>query len=283
MQFKLVHQLFFLAGILIFAASCKKAETNGVVYTKTVSDHEKRAAMELMNNMPDVIYYDQVHDKAYKFDIQNRDFSFATPNDGWNFSGPTGEIIYAEDGSYVVITSPQFGSNSGGGTIIAGNSALDIDYTFCFSASDEALGLDLFDFGGEISGVSTVIGIGGDFEALMDGDVDEDADFTDFFHGFAAYIVYANEAQGTYEVLNWLNDLDEDPDFLDDKGFGYVFDFQNEGLYFSSDGTLSVQGGDITFNGEYLAITDFILSFGEDEDEDISFDYVSGYGTLGCN
>ena len=159
---------------------------------------------------------------------------------------------------------------------------MDIDFTFCFAASDEALGLDLFDFGGDISGVSTVIGIGGDFEALANGDVDEDADFTDFFDGFAAYIVYANEAQGTYEVLNWLNDLDEDPDFLEDKGFGYVFDFQNEGLYFSSDGALSVQGGDITFNGEYLAITDFIFSFGEDDD-DISFDYVSGYGTLGCN
>ena len=281
MQLKNLFQLGALAAIILFAASCQKAEETGTFYPRQdVTAQEKRAAEDLMENLPEFVFWNPETNEAYKFDINNRNFSFATPNDGWNYSG-TEEIIYVEDEGLVVITVPSFGANTGG-TIIAGSSALDVDYTFCFSASDEALGLDLFDFGGELSGVSVVLGIAGDFEALMEGEVDEDADFFDIFHGFAMYVVYADTAQGTYEILNWLDEIDEEPDNLADKGFSYVIDFAGEGLYFSSDGTLTVSGGSVTFNGEYLAITDFLLDFGDDDD-DLSFGYVSGYGTLGCN
>ncbi|MDP4588750.1 MAG: hypothetical protein NWS86_11285, partial [Flavobacteriales bacterium] len=211
-------------------------------------------------------------------------FDFSQPSDGWDFSN-SDEVQYVTDdnGGLLIIPVFAFGGNTGGGTIVAGNSALNVDYTFCFSASEEALGLDLFDFGGDFNGISGVIGIAGDFDALANDEIDEDADFTDFFQGFAAYFVYDDEASGSYNVLNWLEDLEDEEADNDETAFAYVIDFVEPGIYFSADGQLTVSGGQIAFNGEYLAITDFFLDFGDEEEGDLSFDYVSGFGALGCN
>lgn len=280
-------KFFGLITALFFLGACTKEQVGGGGYmapqpqNMTVDQDDARLARQMMERMPEIGIWNEERGQLYKFNLQTREFSFADPNPGWNFSnsdGPT--YIEGDNGGILIIPSWSFGGNTGG-TVVAGSSAIDIDFTFCFSASDEALGLDLFDYGGNLDGVSMVLGIGGDFEALADGEVDEDADFTDFFHGYALYFVYDNEASGTYEILNWLDDLEEDMDVLDNKGFSYVIDFQNFSLYFSAEGTLNVSGGEMTFNGEYLGIMELLESL-EDEDE-IDVDLVSGFGTMGCS
>lgn len=238
----------------------------------------------IVQRMPDIGFYDEKLDQVIVLNRGSREFSFATPNDGWNFSNSSGTVFvpYEEGGGVLIIPVASFGGNSSGGTVVAGSTALDISYTFCFSASDEALGLDLFDYGGTFDGVSVVLGIAGDFEALADGAVDEDAEFTDFFQGLAMYVVYDNEAQGTYEILNWIEDIDTDIDDLADSGFSYVIDFVDFNLYFSSEGELSVSGGEISFTGEYLGFLELFESLDEDED-DLDFAMVPGFGAMGCN
>lgn len=284
---KTLSRVTLATGLILFAAGCKKAELDEnrsfQANSKTVSAEEQRTAMELLERVPTIGFWDVENGNLYKFNTQTRDFDFSQPSDGWDFSNSE-DVQYVTDnnGGLLIIPVFSFGGNTGGGTIVAGNSALNVDYTFCFSASEEALGLDLFDFGGDFNGISGVIGIAGDFEALADGDVDEDADFTDFFQGFAAYMVYDDEASGSYNVLNWLEDLEDEDADNDEAAFAYVIDFVEPGIYFSADGQLSVSGGTINFDGEYLAITDFLLDF-DDEEGDLSFDYVSGFGALGCN
>jgi hypothetical protein len=227
-------------------------------------------------------FFDEERNRFIDVNPTTREFSFATPNEGWNFSNDEVAWVPAEGGGGILfIPFSSFGENAGSGNVIAGSSALDIDYAFCFSASDEALGLDLFDFGGDFTGVSLVLGISGDFEALMNDEIGEDAEFTDFFHGFAMYVVYSDTAQGEYEVLNWLSDLEDDPDNLPDHAFSYVLDFINLGLYLSSDGSMNVDGGTMYFDGEYLAITEFLFEF--EEEYEPEFSYVSGYGEMGCD
>jgi hypothetical protein len=212
----------------------------------------------------------------------DRDFNFGDPNPGWSFSNSNGVNYVANaDGSGGVlwISSGAFGGNSGG-TVVAGSTTLSIDYSFCFEASSSAMGLDLFDSGANLSGISGVVGIDGDFDALLSGTVDSTSTFTDYFNGFAAYFVYDNEAQGTYEILNFLNDLNDTS--LSDKGFSYVLGFQEGNFYLSDSGTLNVNGGSMTFTGEYFGLEGLFDSLFNGNDN-VEFVTVSGAGSMGCN
>jgi hypothetical protein len=160
---------------------------------------------------------------------------------------------------------------------------LNIDYAFCFNIDVQAVGLDLFDFGGTFDGVSGVIGIAGDFEALANDELGEEPDFEDFFEGFAAYIVYDSQANGTYEVLDWFEDLDGGSDDLADNAFSYVLDWSNFGLYFSSAGTITASGASLNFQGEYLSLLDFVLTLDEEGEEEMEAEFVEGLGQMGCN
>jgi len=275
----------FAVSSAFFTGCTKEREFNGIKApekTITLDSDQQRMIQDMAGRIPTIRIYDEARNRFIDIDFEKRDFSFSTPNDGWNYSSSDDVIWEASDngGGILFIGAGAFGGNTGG-TVVAGNSALDINYTFCFAASDEALGLDLFDTGANIDGISGVIGIAGDFEALLGDEVGEDSDFTDYFQGFAAYFVYDNEASGNYEILNWLEDLEGDMDDLDGKGFGYLFDFQDFALYFSYNGTLSVSGGSIGFNGEYIGIdVDGFDELGIDGEAEVSI--VDGFGTMGC-
>jgi len=244
---------------------------------------QEQQVHDLIQNVSDVKIWDENRNRMYNFDVLNRDFSFSDAGDGgWNFSD--NDVVWdpaPEGGGTLFISSSALGGNTGG-TVVAGSSALDITYTFCFSASEEALGMDLFDYGINMDGISMVIGIAGDFEALMNDEVDEGSEFTDYFQGFAVYFVYDDEASGNYDILDWFDSLEDDVLDLSDNGFAYLLDFVEMGLYFSSDGTLNVSGGQMQFDGEYFALTSFLTST-SDEDDDYSFAFVPGFGIMGCN
>jgi len=287
---KIIAGFLLLAGASIFVQSCSKDELDSsrkTYYEKNLSSHLD-AAKKFGSQLPEFVVYNEKSNKYITVNMQEKSFSFSTPNDGWNFSN-SDDVVFVDGengGGILFIGSDALGGNTGG-IVVAGNSAVPINYTFCFSASDEALGLDLVDLGTSFDGISLVLGIAGDFEALANDELDEedDIEFTDFFQGMAAYIVYDNEASGSYDVFDWFEDLDNDQDDLADAAFGYVFDFVEEGIYFTVDGSMTVSGGSINFQGEYFAILNFFLDFfdGEEEDDDIELDIVDGYGEMGCS
>jgi hypothetical protein len=297
--FSKIKSIGAIAALALVVASCSKesvTNTGGItVKPANATAEQKRAAMELANRAPSTVrVYDEndqrfidVDFKAKKLAFKpatERDFNFATPNNGWNYSNSSDVAwVPAEGGGGILFIGPgSFGGNSGG-TVVAGSSALDINYTFCFAADESALGFDLFDTGAELSGISGVVGIAGDFEALLNEEVDSTANFNDFFQGFAAYFVYADEAQGSYPILNWFDDLDSSADDLADKGFSYVFDFSQGAFYLSESGNMNVSGGSMSFNGEYLGIEGLFDALFEESEEEPQFTTVSGFGTMGCN
>lgn len=249
-----------------------------------LSDDQVRMTEQLIGQIPTVRLYDESNGRYMDINIQKRtierEWTFADPSIVWQIdSSGVGTWEEQAAAGFVVLN---IGIATGsGGTVVAGSSALTMDYTFCFTAEMDAVGLDLFGFGGNFDGVSSVVGISGDFEALANDELGEEPEFEDFFHGFAMYIVYDNAAQGTYDVLNWFEDLESEFDDLEDNSFSFVIDFVNPSIYFSSDGSLTVSGGSMNFNGEYLAITDFVFEF--EDDFEPEFSYVFGYGEMGCN
>jgi hypothetical protein len=285
------------AGALAFGAivftGCQKEEitntgSNPLTGSKKVelTEAQMRKVREISAQIPMVRLYDEANGRYMDMNIQerwNRDWTFANPYEGAEYS-ESGSWVSA-DGTEMVVFSVN-GTTSGaggGGTVVVGNTTLNIDYAFCFNVDVQAVGLDLFDFGGTFDGVSGVIGIAGDFEALANDELGEDADFEEFFDGYAAYIVYDSQANGTYEVLDWFEDLEGESDDLEGNAFSYVLDWTNFGLYFSSAGTITASGASLNFEGEYLSLLDFDLSFDEEGEEEMEAEFVEGFGQMGCN
>lgn len=241
----------------------------------TTQDQKIQVIKDLVQKIPELKITNSKDKSVLSFRAK-KGFSFSQPSNGYNFSSNQG-VTYVKNsqGSTIIVSSSAFGSNAGGGTVVAGESSFNIAYTFCFSASDKAFNF----FGPDIDGVSYVIGIDGDFEALQKGDVDEDNIF-DYFRGYVVYIVYDDMASGKYDILNWFDNINDEPDDLKNKGFAYAIDFKNERFYLSSSGTLEVTGGQIGFSGKYLELSDFNL-FGDEDNP--SYKEVEGFGTMGCN
>lgn len=281
------------AMVLIFATSCTKDEDTVLgtpdqqASVRAVKDTETQDAIQSFSReLPKIGIYNETMDKWVVVDPYDaKNFSFSEPNSSWNFSS-SDQVYFAEapQGGGILFIGPGGFSNNTGGTVVAGNSSLNINYTFCFSATDEAINIDL-GLESDFDGVSMVIGIAGDFEALTTGEFDEDDDIFDIFQGIAAYIVYENEASGTYPVLNWFDDLAEDFDDLEGSSFAYVFAFQDPGgIYFSKSGNLTVSGGQISFEGVYFGIAgDIFGDWFDDDGDDLEFVEVDGFGTMGCN
>lgn len=207
-------------------------------------------------------------------------FSFADPHEGFAFSSPNG-VQYSEADGSLYVTAAAFGENSGGGggIIQAGSTSMDINYTICISADDSSSG---FSFGPTSEGTSTVFGISGDFDQILSGDTS--GGIESLFNGFAMYQVYDDEASGTYDIVNWLEDLNEPEDALQNKGFAWIIDFKKLQMYFSKSGSLNVSGGTIGFQGKYFEFipeedAEDMFDLGDDPEVNV----VDGTGSMGCN
>ena len=269
-----------LSGVLVFLflftfMSCDSEQGDNSVEPQSSADARKA---EILKKMPEVIKnlpkikIQKEEGKIIKDGGKDGGFTFGTSSSGFDFSNPTGSVYTTEEG-VVIVSTPGFGSNAGGGVISAGSYTYTIDATFCISAGDEGEGSDLgevFSFGGD--GVSLVIGIGGDLDVV---------DTSEFFGGLnvlAFYVVFDDEAQGNYDVVDFFDaSIGDEPD---GEAYAYILDLENGILYFSASGSLNVSGGNITFDGEYFAIEFDDDFFGIDELED--FSVVNGAGTLGC-
>jgi hypothetical protein len=91
-------------------------------------------------------------------------------------------------------------------------------------------------------------------------------------------LVYDFPASGSYNVIDWtgangISSLD---------GFTMVFSFSqnnNGSFYFSKSGTINVNGGDMTYNGDYWGIEGLFNTI----NNGLTFQTYSGSGTMGCN
>lgn len=285
----LVRLAMPLALVTLVASSCNKDAVTMPISASstTITDPSLRQQIwDMGQKVPSVGIYNRTMDKILVFTADknnSRSFSFTTaPATGINFASSNGgQWVWTEDGGIVVITEPQAGLGAGGGLVSAGNTSLDINIAVCFALGEEALGGELF--GPDMGDVAGVIGISGDIEALQSGDFSDGADPFEFFHGFAYYFVYAEQLSDTsYEVLNWVEDLDQSEDDLQNFSFAFIISFQNEGgIYLSKEGSIAVSGGTMEFSGKYYAV-EGVGFFDDSEEEDASFSEVNGYGAMGC-
>ena len=161
----------FLIGLLV-TPSCKKQDetvtTDAVKVDATVQMRDKRVK-DLISRLPHFKI-----DNSQHAGLIYRHHNLSKDN-GWNFSNPSADqAAYSDPSGTIYVSANSFGSNSASsGTVVAGPSSLDINYTFCFSYDDNgsALGGGLFSStGAPSSGLSGVIGVSGDFSMLQSGD-----------------------------------------------------------------------------------------------------------------
>ncbi len=262
-----------------------------VLKNVTLDATQIRNAKETYHKMPKLRYWDQTNQRFIERKAGSRDLEFNDPDEGFSFSDPdnNGVMLFSDNsGDYIVFsTGIGLAGQGGGGMVVAGNSALNIEMAVCFTAQMIADGDgfgSMFDTGFGFDSFAAVFGIGGDFEGLANANTsDPDFDPFDYLHGYAAYYVLADNVDGSHEVFDWLN-YDENANY-DDFASSFVMDFTNLSLYFSTGGTVEVSGGQMNFNGEYLAITDLFESFLDEGlgEEEVEASIVFGYGSMGCN
>lgn len=291
--------------------SCKKQEDKPTtpLTTTDISNNvvAQKNIKEIISKLPK-----QIIVKGRAINLAKSGFSFTDPLDD-NFTTENGgayspeggisyssssNVMYSEETGSLYISGDALGGG-GGGTVVAGTTSLPINYTFCFTAKDEGMGFN--PFGNSITGVSTVFGISGDFSKIPQGGNngqgngnekadEEENDIAKYFNGFAMYIVYTEQAQGTYEIVNWLEDVlatsgkaGDEGTFsskLKNKGFSLVLDFKKGKFYLSHSGSLNVSGGSIAFTGKYIEVDG---TMNDATGDDIKIKIVEGFGSMGCN
>lgn len=295
MNFKLIAATLTVGAALAFTGCSKDEEVRTGKATRstgsvTLSNAEVRDLAEAVKRVPKLRFYNPNTNQFIDMDFGTRDYEFADPEDGFSFSDPdaNGTMFYTDnDGSYIVFSVGGGSSTSdGSGTVVAGETVLNMDYVICLSAEQiEADGEspDIFETGFEWDEFGIVLGFSGDFEALAEADTEsEDFDPFEFFNGYAAYYVLSNELVGNYEIFDWFAFEDGDTS-AEDFAFAFVMDFSNLNLYFANGGNLNVSSNSMNFNGTYLVLSDFFDAFLDGEEtEDPTFEEVSGYGEMGC-
>ena len=153
---------------------------------RTLDPAVEQRIREKLDEMPGIGIYNRTMNKVIVFKHLadgSRSFNFVDPpSGGINFASSNGgQWTWSESEGLMILTEPSTGLGGGGGTVVAGNASLDIELAVCFSFDEEGLGMDLFSTG--INDVAGVIGIAGDFDALINGDFSSgEDDLFDYFH-----------------------------------------------------------------------------------------------------
>jgi hypothetical protein len=271
--------LIFAGIILTFLVGCNKSRVVQKIDNDTfITNKESKSKIEdALKTMPLIVKIkDEANNRFIDFDVRNKTVSI---NKTWSFANPQPNTIYAQGSGLVVYVSSStfgFGSSNSTSTITAGNTSLNVQ-TLCLAVDASAYAAMFQAQSGQlpISGISVVMGLDVDWALLQNA---SSANFGNFFHGLAYYLVYDFPASGSYNVIDWtgangITSLD---------GFAMVFSFgqnNNGSFYFSKTGTLNVNGGDMTYNGDYWGIEGLFNTI----NNGLTFQTYSGSGTMGCN
>ena len=280
-----------LGAALMFVSSCSKNDDQAVTGTSQKDLQRTKAKInQFVKRFPVQNLVHELRTRGNVGTVQPYDFTFANPSSGYTYSHTstyttsTG-TTYTTNSYTVYAAYNSFGAGANGGTVVAGNTSLDMNYVFCFSSSDQGFGLDLFGTGAPVDGVSSVIGVSGDFSQLQNAN--DSTSLGDIFHGLAFYLVYDDNASGSYDVINFSDVTWSDSTSINHKCFAFIFDFVNGRFFVSKSGTINVSGGSMTYNGEYYQITGFLNGDGNFDitgpDANLTLSVVSGFGTMGCN
>jgi hypothetical protein len=291
--------VLWMSALVMLAVGCSKdpLTLNGASTkpgTKVALTEEQQArATKMAKRMPKLRYWDEANSRFIDFNPTTRDFEFSDPDEGFTFDDPDGNnaMVFSDGSDSYLVFSSGIGvsGQGGGGTVVAGTTVLDMDFTVCLSMQEVAAGDGSVDFFSDSSMVfdeyAAVIGISGDFEALANADESSSFDPFEFLNGYAAFYVIADDVSGSHEVFNWMDaDSTNTADF-DDMASAMVFDFQDFSLYFANSGQVATSGGTMEFNGTFIGFINFLDLFLEDSSEEIDFEAeeVTGYGSMGCN
>jgi hypothetical protein len=291
--------VLWMSALVMLAVGCSKdpLTLNGASTkpgTKVALTEEQQArATKMAKRMPKLRYWDEANSRFIDFNPTTRDFEFSDPDEGFTFDDPDGNnaMVFSDGSDSYLVFSSGIGvsGQGGGGTVVAGTTVLDMDFTVCLSMQEVAAGDGSVDFFSDSSMVfdeyAAVIGISGDFEALANADESSSFDPFEFLNGYAAFYVIADDVSGSHEVFNWMDaDSTNTADF-DDMASAMVFDFQDFSLYFANSGQVATSGGTMEFNGTFIGFINFLDLFLEDSSEeiDIEAEEVTGYGSMGCN
>jgi|LakMenE18May11ns_1017448.scaffolds.fasta_scaffold9643172_2 hypothetical protein len=271
--------LIFAGIILTFLVGCNKSRVVQKIDNDTfITNKESKSKIEdALKTMPLIVKIkDEANNRFIDFDVRNKTVSI---NKTWSFANPQPNTIYAQGSGLVVYVSSStfgFGSSNSTSTITAGNTSLNVQ-TLCLAVDASAYAAMFQAQSGQlpISGISVVMGLDVDWALLQNAST---ANFGNYFHGLAYYLVYDFPASGSYNVIDWtgangITSLD---------GFAMVFSFgqnNNGSFYFSKTGTLNVNGGDMTYNGDYWGIEGLFNTI----NNGLTFQTYSGSGTMGCN
>jgi len=271
--------LIFAGIILTFLVGCNKSRVVQKIDNDTfITNKESKSKIEdALKTMPLIVKIkDEENNRFIDFDVRNKTVSI---NKTWSFANPQPNTIYAQGSGLVVYVSSStfgFGSSNSTSTITAGNTSLNVQ-TLCLAVDASAYAAMFQAQSGQlpISGISVVMGLDVDWALLQNAST---ANFGNYFHGLAYYLVYDFPASGSYNVIDWtgangITSLD---------GFAMVFSFgqnNNGSFYFSKTGTLNVNGGDMTYNGDYWGIEGLFNTI----NNGLTFQTYSGSGTMGCN
>ena len=275
-----MKKLFLIALLFcIVIVSCNKSKIVNVTKTEklVLTQDQQKTLEDAFKRIPMIIKIkDEKNNRFVDFNVRDRTVMF---NKSWSFSNPQSNTIYAQDGYFVVYVSSStfdFGSSSATYSVTAGNTSLNVK-TICLSVDASAYAAMFQSQTGQlpIDGISAVMGLDADFALLQNA---SSANFGDYFHGLAYYLVYDFGASGSYNVFDWTGSTP----LGNADGFAMVFGFEQNnfgGFYFSKDGTLNVSGGDMAFNGNYWGIEADFTTLTTTS----AFDTFSGSGTMGCN
>lgn len=249
--------------LLGFTLSCSKKDAESP--SPALSQNNAINKAELLNRFKNlkVEFIQPKKEGTIKFSSSsNGGFTFAKPSEGFKFSDPSNGSTFS-DPSTGASFSMSGSLASGGGTFQVGSKSVKLDYVFCAS---EDIKLNISDVK---DSYSVLFGISGDFSSPEDVKLKY----------LVATVVTDENPNGTYDVIfskdvkdgkkaSWVVFYD-----LTDVDGGTGFDaIGNAKIYFSTDGSLSVSGGNINLDGIKM----------EEFTSEGKGDKVSASGTLSC-
>jgi len=277
---KHIIKLLFLSAILI-SSSCTKNPSKIAAPNaqEEISQTTASNLKKMLDELPTVIRVrDEKNNRFVDFDIKNKSISILK---SWSFANPTPNTVYSTTSGFVIYISdsnPAWGMGAGTQTITAGSTTLQVQ-TMCLAMAGFS---NLFSSGQSfpIDGISLVMGLDADFSMLNNANT---MCFSDFIHGVAFYEVFESPATGSYNTVDWIDpNFDFTTYFTSQNGYAFVFSYDNcnqGNFYFSKEGQITVNGGDMTFSGEYWGWEDWMTAI----TQGVTINAYPGSGTMGCN
>ncbi|MDC0231404.1 hypothetical protein OAK19_05510 [Aureispira] len=256
-----MKKLLILSVIFVCLQACNKYEIvseETPVSSSELTNSEANGIKEFLDQTPVFIRYIDTDRRAVEFNIKTGEHHFVQDHGRWDFANPSSsQIVFSSNNVVVYLSSPPGFNAPQTYTVTAGSTSLNV-YTYCLAAQYNIA----TPFGMPINGASFVLGIDGT---------------AGFFGGVAMYVVYDSPASGSYNSIDWQNYTGNS---ISSSGLAYVFNYNNSQIdyYLSESGTISVNNGDMTFNGDYyyLPLTYSAITSGT------NYTIVPGSGTMGC-